>query len=101
MSQLDTPSRARSKGDKLGYYRTSVACSYCRKRKARCKPFVGHPQGKCISCVRRNLPCVVVKVEVMETLDILGEAGTAENILKAQVLIGTTCNECTPTEVTY
>ncbi|OQV07310.1 Fungal Zn2-Cys6 binuclear cluster domain-containing protein isoform 2 [Cladophialophora immunda] len=88
MSHCGYFSRARSKGDKLGYYRASVACDHCRKRKARCRPAVGDPLRRCANCVRLGYPCVVVKVEVMEALDILGEDGTPENILRVQRLIG-------------
>ncbi|OAG39525.1 hypothetical protein AYO21_06169 [Fonsecaea monophora] len=88
MSHCGYFSRARSKGDKLGYYRASVACGHCRKRKARCRPAVGDPLRRCANCVRLGYPCVVVKVEVMEALDILGEDGTPENILRVQRLIG-------------
>ncbi|KIV84016.1 hypothetical protein PV11_05992 [Exophiala sideris] len=88
MSHCGYFSHARSKGEKLGYYRASVACGHCRKRKARCMPAVGDPQGRCSNCVRLGRQCVAVKVEVMEALDILGEDETPENILQVQRLIG-------------
>lgn len=65
---------------------------HCRKRKARCMPSKGDPLGRCASCVRLGYHCVVVKVEVMEALDALGEDGTPENILQVQRLIGIPVN---------
>lgn len=51
-------------------------------------PANGDPLGRCANCVRLGYQCVVVKVEVMEALDTLGEDGTPENILHVQRLIG-------------
>ncbi|KAI1613274.1 hypothetical protein EDD36DRAFT_260356 [Exophiala viscosa] len=89
MSHCGYFSHARSKGEKLGYYRASVACGHCRKRKARCMPATGDAQGRCTNCVRLGRQCVAVKVEVMEALDVLGGDETPENILQVQRLIGT------------
>jgi len=77
---------AQSRGNKLGYYRASVSCDYCRKRKRRCQPSAS---GKgCGNCVRLGRQCVAVKVEVMEALDALGEAATPDGIARVQRLIG-------------
>jgi len=86
MSHTGHISWAQSRGNKLGYYRASVSCDYCRKRKRRCQPSAS---GKgCGNCVRLGRQCVAVKVEVMEALDALGEAATPDGIARVQRLIG-------------
>lgn len=63
MPHSDHRTHSRSQGTKLGYSRATLACSYCRKRKARCTP--SGIDGRCTNCVRRNQPCVVMPVADM------------------------------------
>jgi hypothetical protein len=44
------------KRNKLGYHRTSIACSHCRKRKIRCIP-LSDTQSACQNCVRLKKAC--------------------------------------------
>jgi len=54
-AQAGTPGE--KKRNKLGYHRTSVACSHCRGRKIRCIPAAGDAQGRCASCIRLKREC--------------------------------------------
>ncbi|KAF7524271.1 hypothetical protein G7054_g11480 [Neopestalotiopsis clavispora] len=50
-------SAGEKKRNKLGYHRTSVACTHCRRRKIRCIPYVNDPQGRCQNCIRLKKEC--------------------------------------------
>ncbi|KAH8694052.1 hypothetical protein BGW36DRAFT_430076 [Talaromyces proteolyticus] len=69
MSHAGHNSHTHSRGNKLGYYRASVACNYCRKRKARCVPSANDYKGRCVNCTRLDRPCVAVTVAAMRALD--------------------------------
>ncbi|QUC18695.1 uncharacterized protein UV8b_02936 [Ustilaginoidea virens] len=44
------------KRNKLGYHRTSVACSHCRRRKIRCIASPDAP-NRCVNCIRLKKEC--------------------------------------------
>ncbi|KAK6078736.1 hypothetical protein SCUP234_06074 [Seiridium cupressi] len=50
-------SAGEKKRNKLGYHRTSVACTHCRRRKIRCIPYVNDAQGRCQNCIRLKKEC--------------------------------------------
>ncbi|KAJ9157300.1 Halotolerance protein 9 [Pleurostoma richardsiae] len=43
--------------NKLGYHRTSVACTHCRRRKIRCIPRANDVHGRCENCIRLKKDC--------------------------------------------
>lgn len=50
------------KRNKLGYHRTSIACSHCRRRKIRC---IASPdvQNRCVNCIRLKKECSFYPVD--------------------------------------
>ncbi|KAF2092812.1 hypothetical protein NA57DRAFT_81960 [Rhizodiscina lignyota] len=48
---------------KLPYYRTSIACKYCRNRKTRCVLGPLKQKGKCRNCERLGRECVFLTVD--------------------------------------
>ncbi|ODQ56249.1 hypothetical protein SAICODRAFT_68608 [Saitoella complicata NRRL Y-17804] len=49
--------------NRLGYHRTSIACSYCRRRKIRCIRPENSESSPCNNCVRMHRECIVKPVE--------------------------------------
>ncbi|KAF2499715.1 hypothetical protein BU16DRAFT_280725 [Lophium mytilinum] len=49
--------------NKLGYHRTSVACTHCRRRKIRCLLNNDDPNGRCSNCIRLKKDCNFYPVE--------------------------------------
>jgi hypothetical protein len=54
---------AERRRNKLGYHRTSVACSHCRRRKIRCIPSTSDVHGRCASCIRLKKDCSFIPAE--------------------------------------
>lgn len=48
--------------NKLPYYRTSIACRYCRSRKTRCILGPSKQKGKCKNCEHLGRDCVFLTV---------------------------------------
>ncbi|KAF2721755.1 hypothetical protein K431DRAFT_294106 [Polychaeton citri CBS 116435] len=65
------------KRNKLGYQRTSVACSHCRRRKIRCLMQESDPQGRCQNCVKLKRECVFQPVDQNREPD--GISGPSNN----------------------
>ncbi|RDW63295.1 hypothetical protein BP6252_10840 [Coleophoma cylindrospora] len=65
MSRVGPRSHASSRGTKLGYYRASLACALCRKRKIRCLAAIDEKEKRCATCIRLNRECIVVTVDRM------------------------------------
>jgi len=63
------PSATEKKRNKLGYHRTSVACSHCRRRKIRCIPSANDPQGRCANCIRLKKDCSFILTEQQQGSD--------------------------------
>ncbi|KAL9097354.1 MAG: hypothetical protein Q9163_006364 [Psora crenata] len=48
---------AEKRRNKLGYHRTSIACSHCRRRKIRCLIAPNDPHNRCANCIRLKKEC--------------------------------------------
>ncbi|KAL9124902.1 MAG: hypothetical protein Q9217_005822 [Psora testacea] len=48
---------AEKRRNKLGYHRTSIACSHCRRRKIRCLIAPDDPHNRCANCIRLKKDC--------------------------------------------
>lgn len=59
------------KPNKLGYHRTSIACSHCRHRKIRCIVSPELP-NRCISCIRLKKDCSFCPVDQQPPADSRG-----------------------------
>lgn len=55
--ESSTMSLAEKRRNKLGYHRTSIACSHCRRRKIRCLLDEKDPHGRCSNCIRLKKEC--------------------------------------------
>ncbi|KAG6105432.1 hypothetical protein E4U31_001429 [Claviceps sp. LM219 group G6] len=53
---------AEKKRNKLGYHRTSIACSHCRRRKIRCIASPDTP-SRCVNCIRLKKECSFYPVD--------------------------------------
>lgn len=60
-------SSADKRRNKLGYHRTSVACSHCRRRKIRCIMAQGDAQGRCSNCIRLKKECTFHPVDQQQS----------------------------------
>ncbi|KAJ6780140.1 hypothetical protein PWT90_10513 [Aphanocladium album] len=72
MAQESATSAGEKKRNKLGYHRTSIACSHCRRRKIRCivSPEI---QNRCINCVRLKKDCSFYPVDQQALVDSRGK----------------------------
>lgn len=69
----DSPTTAgEKKRNKLGYHRTSIACSHCRRRKIRCI-VSSEIQNRCINCIRLKKDCSFCPVDQQPTVDSQGK----------------------------
>ncbi|KAL3963792.1 hypothetical protein ACCO45_000796 [Purpureocillium lilacinum] len=61
-AQMSTGGTGEKKRNKLGYHRTSIACSHCRRRKIRC---IASPevQNRCVNCIRLEKECSFYPVD--------------------------------------
>ncbi|UNI21140.1 hypothetical protein JDV02_007156 [Purpureocillium takamizusanense] len=61
-AQMSAGGTGEKKRNKLGYHRTSIACSHCRRRKIRCitSPEV---QNRCVNCIRLKKECSFYPVD--------------------------------------
>ncbi|PFH57383.1 hypothetical protein XA68_15144 [Ophiocordyceps unilateralis] len=57
-----TGAAGEKKRNKLGYHRTSIACSHCRRRKIRCIPSPD-VQNRCVNCIRLKKECSFYPVD--------------------------------------
>ncbi|KIW09602.1 uncharacterized protein PV09_00471 [Verruconis gallopava] len=58
------------KRNKLGYHRSSIACSHCRRRKIRCQlPIPEDAQGRCTNCIRLKKECNFYPVDQAPSAD--------------------------------
>ncbi|OAQ72526.1 fungal Zn binuclear cluster domain-containing protein [Pochonia chlamydosporia 170] len=55
-------STGEKKRNKLGYHRTSIACSHCRRRKIRCIASPDVP-NRCVNCIRLKKECSFYPVD--------------------------------------
>ncbi|KAG6040718.1 hypothetical protein E4U41_007332 [Claviceps citrina] len=55
-------SAAEKRRNKLGYHRTSIACSHCRRRKIRCIASADTP-NRCVNCIRLKKECSFYPVD--------------------------------------
>ncbi|KAK5990747.1 hypothetical protein PT974_09017 [Cladobotryum mycophilum] len=60
--QTSAGASGEKKRNKLGYHRTSIACSHCRRRKIRC---IASPdvQNRCMNCIRLKKECSFYPVD--------------------------------------
>ncbi|QLI72966.1 uncharacterized protein G6M90_00g100880 [Metarhizium brunneum] len=61
-SQGQQSSAGEKKRNKLGYHRTSIACSHCRRRKIRCIASPDVP-NRCVNCIRLKKECSFYPVD--------------------------------------
>ncbi|KAK2592871.1 hypothetical protein QQS21_009438 [Conoideocrella luteorostrata] len=61
-SQSQQTSAGEKKRNKLGYHRTSIACSHCRRRKIRCIASPDVP-NRCVNCIRLKKECSFYPVD--------------------------------------
>ncbi|GAB0132970.1 hypothetical protein EsDP_00001390 [Epichloe bromicola] len=61
-AQSQHTAAAEKKRNKLGYHRTSIACSHCRRRKIRC---IASPEtpNRCVNCIRLKKECSFYPVD--------------------------------------
>ncbi|PHH70246.1 hypothetical protein CDD82_7246 [Ophiocordyceps australis] len=60
--QPQTSTTGEKKRNKLGYHRTSIACSHCRRRKIRCIASPDVP-NRCVNCIRLKKECSFYPVD--------------------------------------
>ncbi|KJZ78363.1 hypothetical protein HIM_02401 [Hirsutella minnesotensis 3608] len=60
--QAQNASAGEKKRNKLGYHRTSIACSHCRRRKIRCIASQD-VQNRCVNCIRLKKECSFYPVD--------------------------------------
>ncbi|RDA95942.1 hypothetical protein CP533_5794 [Ophiocordyceps camponoti-saundersi (nom. inval.)] len=61
-STCQTGATGEKKRNKLGYHRTSIACSHCRRRKIRCIASAD-AQNRCVNCIRLKKECSFYPVD--------------------------------------
>ncbi|KAF4581028.1 Fungal Zn binuclear cluster domain containing protein [Ophiocordyceps camponoti-floridani] len=61
-TQCQTGATGEKKRNKLGYHRTSIACTHCRRRKIRCIASA-EVQNQCVNCIRLKKDCSFYPVD--------------------------------------
>ncbi|POR36578.1 Uncharacterized protein TPAR_03250 [Tolypocladium paradoxum] len=67
-TQSQSGATGEKKRNKLGYHRTSIACSHCRRRKIRC---IASPEvpNRCVNCIRLKKECSFYPVDQQPSAD--------------------------------
>ncbi|PNY29139.1 Uncharacterized protein TCAP_00943 [Tolypocladium capitatum] len=67
-TQSQSGAAGEKKRNKLGYHRTSIACSHCRRRKIRCIASPDVP-NRCVNCIRLKKECSFYPVDQQPSAD--------------------------------
>ncbi|OAA48730.1 Fungal Zn binuclear cluster domain containing protein [Metarhizium rileyi] len=76
-SQEQHSSTGEKKRNKLGYHRTSIACSHCRRRKIRCIASPDVP-NRCVNCIRLKKECSFYPVDQQPGADTRGKVSSRQ-----------------------